>query len=54
MQLLFSKIDKGKGVKDYKKRLFTNFLACIFARTECKLELVCKIKYKNLSFRDDE
>ena len=54
MQLLFSEIDKGKGVKDYKKRLFSNFLACIFARTEWKIERFCKIKDKNLSFWVDE
>ncbi|MFC2493291.1 MAG: hypothetical protein ACFNTC_03390, partial [Prevotella sp.] len=50
MQLLFSKIDNGKGVKDYKRRLFTNFIAYIFARTEWVLKRYCKIKVTILSF----
>ena len=54
MQVLSLKIDKTRCVKDKKKRLFTYFLTCFFARTEWKSEYDCKIKDNNLSFWVDE
>ena len=54
MQVLGVKIDNAKGAKGNKKRLFTNFSAWIFARTEQRLEQYCKIKNNNLSFWVDE
>ncbi len=46
----FSKTDILEDVKVQKLWLFTYFLTYIFARTERKLEGLCKIKDKNLSF----
>ena len=50
MQVLGLKIDKPQDVKGYKNLLFSSFLTNIFARTERKLERVCKIKDSDLSF----
>ena len=39
-----------QGMKTYKKWMFTIFLANFFARTEQKLQRLCKIKDRDLSF----
>ena len=50
MQVLDLKTDKPQDMKGWKKWLFAYFLTNIFARTERKLELVCKVKNNILSF----
>ena len=54
MQVLGLEFDKPQGLEGYKKQLFTNLPAWIFARTERKLERHCKITNNNLSFWVDE
>jgi len=44
MQVVFSKVDKHEGMKDQESWLFTHFITYIFARTERKIEPLCKIK----------
>ena len=50
MQVASLKLDKFQVVKGYKKWIFTNFIAYIFARMEWKLKWCCKIKVMILSF----
>ena len=50
MQALCLKIDKPQDVKSEKKRLFADFSADTFAKTEWKLGRGCKINNKKLSF----
>ena len=50
MQVADLKLDKLQVVKGYKKWIFTNFIAYIFARTEWILKRYCKIKVMILSF----
>ena len=54
MQLLGLKTDKPQDMKTYKKRFFYHLLANIFARTEQKIELFCKVKDKDFSFCVDD
>ena len=51
MQILFFKIDKTGGVKDYKKCPFNYFSTKIFARTEWKQKPFCKTKNNNFKFQ---
>ena len=50
MQVAGLKLDKLQVMKGYKKWIFTNFIAYIFARTAWNLKRYCKIKVTNLSF----
>ena len=50
MQVVGLKFDKFQVMKGYKKWIFTNFIAYIFARTEWNLKRCCKIKVTILSF----
>ena len=50
MQVVGLKPDKLQVMKGYKKWIFTNFIAYIFARTEWILKRYCKIKVMILSF----
>jgi len=50
MQVADLKFDKFQAVKGYKKWIFTNFIAYIFARTAWILKRCCKIKAMLLSF----
>ena len=50
MQVADIKFDKLQVVKGYKKWIFTNFIAYIFARTEWIMKRHCKIKVMILSF----
>ena len=50
MQVADLKFDKFQVVKGYKKWIFTNFIAYIFARTAWNLKRCCKIKVTILSF----
>ena len=46
MQVLLLKMDNEEDEKGYKKVRFTHFLTYFLARTERKLERICKIKFK--------
>ena len=50
MQVADLKFDKFQVVKGYKKWIFTNFIAYIFARTAWILKRYCKIKVTILNF----
>ncbi len=50
MQVAGLKLDKFQVVKGYKKWIFTNFIAYVFARTAWNLKRYRKIKVTNLSF----
>ena len=50
MQVFFLKLNISEAVKDPKQCQITYFVVYIFARTERKLELYCKIKDNDLSF----
>ena len=50
MQVLSLKTDKTQVAKKEKQKLFTNFMAYIFARTKREQKPLCKIKDNYLIF----